>query len=90
MPAVYAHDFEKVKTAGTIAVSGQVKGEYGERAFHRVQTYSRRRLSRAGRAKHVSRTNVAAAFTAEVDSAPTSQQISKRHRTHEITKCDGQ
>lgn len=33
VPAIYAHDFEKVKTAGTIAVSGQVKGEYGDRAF---------------------------------------------------------
>ena len=33
VPAVYAHDFEKVKTAGTIAVNGQVKGEYGDSAF---------------------------------------------------------
>ncbi len=33
VPAVYAHDFQKVKTAGTIAVGGRVKGEYGERAF---------------------------------------------------------
>ena len=33
VPAIYAHDFEKVKTAGTIAVSGQVKGEYGDSAF---------------------------------------------------------
>jgi hypothetical protein len=33
VPAVYAHDFEKVKTAGTFAVNGQVKGEYGDRAF---------------------------------------------------------
>jgi hypothetical protein len=33
VPAVYAHDFEKVKTAGTIAVSGQVKGQYGDSAF---------------------------------------------------------
>ena len=33
VPAVYAHDFDKVKTAGTIAVSGQVKGEYGDSAF---------------------------------------------------------
>ena len=33
VPAVYAHDFEKVKRAGTIAVSGQVKGEYGDSAF---------------------------------------------------------
>jgi hypothetical protein len=30
VPAIYSHDFEKVKTAGTIAVSGQVKGEYGD------------------------------------------------------------
>ena len=30
VPAVYAHDFDKVKTSGTFAVSGKVKGEYGE------------------------------------------------------------
>ena len=33
VPAVYAHDFQKVKTAGTIAVNGKVKGEYGDSAF---------------------------------------------------------
>lgn len=33
VPAVYAHDFDKVKTSGTIAVAGQVKGEYGDSAF---------------------------------------------------------
>jgi hypothetical protein len=33
VPAVYAHDFDKVKTAGTFAVKGRVKGEYGESAF---------------------------------------------------------
>jgi hypothetical protein len=33
VPAVYARDFDKVKTAGTIAVNGRVKGEYGEGAF---------------------------------------------------------
>ena len=33
MPAVYAHDFQKVKTSGTIAVNGRVKGEYGDSAF---------------------------------------------------------
>ena len=33
VPAVYAHDFQKVKTAGTIAVNGRVKGEYGENTF---------------------------------------------------------
>ncbi|MGN6392463.1 MAG: AsmA family protein [Gemmatimonadales bacterium] len=33
VPAVYAHDFNKVKTSGTIAVSGRVKGEYGPQAF---------------------------------------------------------
>lgn len=33
IPAVYAHDFEKVKTAGRIAVNGRVKGEYGDSAF---------------------------------------------------------
>jgi hypothetical protein len=33
VPAVYAHDFQKVKTAGKIAVNGRVKGEYGDSAF---------------------------------------------------------
>ena len=33
VPAVYAHDFEKVKTSGTFAVKGTVKGEYGDSAF---------------------------------------------------------
>ncbi len=33
VPAVYAHDFNKVKTSGTIAVKGKVKGEYGDSAF---------------------------------------------------------
>ena len=33
VPAIYAHDFQSVKTAGAIAVSGQVKGEYGDEAF---------------------------------------------------------
>src|SRR5882724_4727988 len=33
VPAVYAHDFQKVKTAGTIAVNGRVKGDYGDSAF---------------------------------------------------------
>jgi uncharacterized protein involved in outer membrane biogenesis len=33
VPAVYAHDFDKVKTSGTIAVNGRVKGEYGDSAF---------------------------------------------------------
>ncbi|HET9039630.1 MAG TPA: AsmA-like C-terminal region-containing protein, partial [Gemmatimonadales bacterium] len=33
IPAVYAHDFQKVKTAGRIAVNGRVKGEYGDSAF---------------------------------------------------------
>ena len=33
VPAVYAHDFTKVKTSGTFAVKGTVKGEYGDSAF---------------------------------------------------------
>ncbi|HMH55568.1 MAG TPA: AsmA family protein, partial [Gemmatimonadales bacterium] len=33
VPAVYAHDFDKVKTAGSFTVSGRVKGEYGVSAF---------------------------------------------------------
>lgn len=33
VPAVYAHDFDKVKTSGAIVVKAQVKGEYGDNAF---------------------------------------------------------
>ncbi|MGH7578755.1 MAG: AsmA-like C-terminal region-containing protein, partial [Gemmatimonadales bacterium] len=33
VPAVYAHDFQSVKTSGTIAVKGRVEGEYGDSAF---------------------------------------------------------
>jgi hypothetical protein len=33
VPAVYAHDFDKVKTSGTFTVNGKVKGEYGDSAF---------------------------------------------------------
>ena len=33
VPAIYAHDFGKVKTAGSIAVNGRVKGDYGPGAF---------------------------------------------------------
>jgi hypothetical protein len=33
VPAIYAHDFDKVKTSGTFAVDGRVKGEYGPGAF---------------------------------------------------------
>ena len=33
VPAVYAHDFDKVQTSGIVAVDGRVKGEYGDGAF---------------------------------------------------------
>ncbi len=33
VPAIYAHDFQSVQTSGAIAVSGKVKGEYGDSAF---------------------------------------------------------
>jgi hypothetical protein len=33
VPAVYAHDFQSVQASGTIAVSGRVKGAYGDNAF---------------------------------------------------------
>jgi len=33
VPAIYAHDFESVKTSGAIAVTGRVKGMYGDSAF---------------------------------------------------------
>jgi uncharacterized protein involved in outer membrane biogenesis len=33
VPTIYAHDFDKVQTSGTIAVDGRVTGEYGDSAF---------------------------------------------------------
>ena len=33
VPAIYARDFDKVHTSGTIAVDGKVKGEYGPGTF---------------------------------------------------------
>lgn len=33
VPVVYAHDFDKLRTAGTMSVSGRVRGAYGPRAF---------------------------------------------------------
>ncbi|HEX6433372.1 MAG TPA: AsmA-like C-terminal region-containing protein [Gemmatimonadales bacterium] len=33
VPAVYARDFDKVKTSGSFTVDGRVKGEYGDSAF---------------------------------------------------------
>lgn len=33
VPAVYAKDFEKVRTAGTMSASGRVRGQYGPNAF---------------------------------------------------------
>jgi hypothetical protein len=33
VPAVYAHDFAKLRTAGTMSVSGRVHGSYGPKSF---------------------------------------------------------
>jgi hypothetical protein len=33
VPAVYARDFQTVRTTGVLGVSGRIKGEYGEDAF---------------------------------------------------------
>ncbi|HMA01636.1 MAG TPA: AsmA-like C-terminal region-containing protein [Gemmatimonadaceae bacterium] len=33
VPAIYAHDFAKVKTTGSFAIDGRVKGDYGPGAF---------------------------------------------------------
>ncbi|HEV8178379.1 MAG TPA: AsmA family protein, partial [Gemmatimonadales bacterium] len=33
VPAVYARDFDKVKTSGSFTMDGRVKGEYGDSAF---------------------------------------------------------
>ena len=33
VPAIYMRDFQKLKTAGVLMLSGQVKGDYGDKAF---------------------------------------------------------
>jgi hypothetical protein len=33
VPAVYAHDFDKVKASGTFSIKGKVKGEYADSTF---------------------------------------------------------
>ena len=33
VPAIYMRDFQKLKTAGVLTLSGQVKGNYGDKAF---------------------------------------------------------
>ena len=33
VPAIYAHDFERLQTAGTMSTSGRVQGSYGPNAF---------------------------------------------------------
>jgi AsmA-like C-terminal region/AsmA family len=33
VPAIYAHDFARIKTRGTFAFTGRIKGEYGDSAF---------------------------------------------------------
>jgi AsmA-like C-terminal region/AsmA family len=40
VPAVYAHDFDKVKTSGSFKVDGRVKGEYGDSAFPAFQLHA--------------------------------------------------
>jgi uncharacterized protein involved in outer membrane biogenesis len=37
VPAVYANDFDKVKTSGRFTMDGRVKGEYGDSAFPAFQ-----------------------------------------------------
>lgn len=33
IPAIYAQDFQTLRTSGAVSVSGNIKGDYGERAF---------------------------------------------------------
>src|SRR5207249_6043579 len=33
VPAIYAKDFKSVQTSGSLAVSGRIKGDYGQDAF---------------------------------------------------------
>jgi len=37
VPAVYAQDFDQVKTSGSFTVDGRIKGEYGDSAFPAFQ-----------------------------------------------------
>ena len=37
VPAIYAHDFDKLKTSGSFSFLGKVKGEYGDSAFPAFQ-----------------------------------------------------
>lgn len=41
VPAVYARDFDKVKTSGSFTVAGRVKGEYGDSAFPAFQVVAK-------------------------------------------------
>ena len=41
VPAIYKRDFDKVRTAGTMSVSGTVKGEYGPKAFPAIALRAR-------------------------------------------------
>jgi hypothetical protein len=33
VPAIYAEDFQSIRTSGAVSVSGNIKGDYGEQAF---------------------------------------------------------
>jgi len=47
VPAIYMRDFQKLKTAGVLTLSGQVKGDYGEGVsiVHRERQRGERRVS---------------------------------------------
>ena len=67
-----------------------LRDEHCQRTFHRIQTKGGHRVGCAAGAKHIGRTDIAAAGTAKVDSAATREQKRKGHRAHEIAECDGQ
>ncbi len=41
VPAIYAKDFKRLQTSGTLAVSGRVRGAYGPRAFPQLAVSAR-------------------------------------------------
>ena len=41
VPAIYAQDFKRLQTSGTLSVSGRVRGAYGPRAFPQLAVRAR-------------------------------------------------
>jgi hypothetical protein len=41
VPAIYAHDFDKLRTSGSLAMSGQIRGSYGPKQFPAIAVRAR-------------------------------------------------